>query len=78
MLLMSETEIFSPKPANFFVTAKEKPGFNLRGMEDIAECEDTAAIIAANALRTYENIFVGGKTNIANGFIMNGVEVGDE
>lgn len=30
--------------------------------------------IAANTLRTHDNIFISGKANVANGFIVNGVE----
>ena len=78
MLFMSEAESFSPKPANFFVTGEEKPRFNLRGMEDVTESENATAIIAANALRTHENIFIGGKANVANGFVVNSVQMSDE
>lgn len=77
-MFMSETEFFRAKSANFFVTSEEKPRFNLRGMEDVAESENATTIIAANALRTHENIFIGGKANVANGFIMNGIEMSNK
>ena len=73
MLLMSKAEIFSPKSANFFVTAKEKPRFNLRGMEDVAKSENATAIIAANTLRRHKDISVSRNANIANRLFMNGV-----
>ena len=78
MLLVSKAESFSTDTANFFVTCKEQPRFDLRGTEDIAESENAAPIVAANALRAHQNISVSACTNVANWPFVNGVEMSDE
>ena len=75
MLLMSEGEFISPKPANFLVTAEEKPRFNLRGQEDMDESKATATIVAANALRAHDDIFVSGNADVFDGLFVNGVQM---
>ena len=78
MLLMSEGEFISPKPANFLVTAEEKPRFNLRGQEDMDESKATATIVAANALRTHDDIFVSGNADVFDGMFVNGVQMSNK
>ena len=78
LLLMSEAESFSPDAADFLVASEEQPRFNLRGLENFAESENAATIVAANALRAHQNIFVSRKADIANGLFVNGVQVSDE
>ena len=78
LLPMSATEIFSTKSADFFVAGEEQPRFNLRGLEDFDESKYAATIIAANTLRTHQDISVSRNANIANGFIMNRVQMSDE
>lgn len=70
--------MFGTKPADFLITGEEKPRFNLRGMEDVTKSENATAIIAANTLGTHENIFIRGKANVADWFIMNGVQMCDQ
>lgn len=77
-MFMSEAKRIRAKPANFFVAGEKKPRFNLSGVEDVTKSENATTIIAANALRTHENIFIGGKANVANGFIMNGIEMSNK
>jgi len=78
MLLVSETESFSTDAANLFVACEQEPRFNLRGTEDIAESENAATIVAANALRTHQNIAVSRNANVANGLFVNRVHVCDQ
>ena len=75
LLLMSKAEFFGTKSADFFVTRKEEPRFNLRGLKDFAQSKNTATIIAANALWTHKDISVRGEANVVNGLFMNGVQM---
>ena len=47
-----------------------------RGLKNFDDSKDTAPVIAANG--THENIFIRGKTDVVNGFIMNGVQMSNE
>ena len=53
VMFMSAAESLRAKSADFFVTGKEEPRFNLRGLKDFDESKDPAAIIATNSLRTH-------------------------
>ena len=72
---MSEAEFFCPKSADFLIATEQEPRFNLRGLKDFAEGKDAAAIIAANALRTHQNISVIGFANVFDGLFMNCVKM---
>ena len=77
-MLMSEAKVFSPKSADFLVTRKKEPRLNLRSMVNLEKSENATAIIAANALRTHQNISVSGEANIANGLFVNGIDMSYE
>ena len=78
LLLMSKAELFSPKSADFFVTAEQEPRFDFGKAIDFDEGKDAAPVIAANALRAHDDVAVSRNANVANGFFMNGVEMSDE
>lgn len=78
MLLVSEAEFFSPKPADFLVAKEKKPGFDFGETVNFAKSKVTAPVIATNALREHKDISVIRKANIANGLFMNCVHVGDQ
>ena len=75
---MSEAKFFSPKPADFLVTAEQEPRLDFCELVNFDESENATAIIAANALRGHEDISVSGEANIANRLFMNGIKVCDE
>ena len=75
LLLVSETEILSTYAADFFITSKEEPRLNLRGLKDFYESKTTASVITANALRGHKDIFISRNTYIANGFFVNRIKV---
>ena len=77
MLLMSAAKFFGTEPADFLVAAEQKPRLYFGTAVDFDESKDTATIVAANALRTHQNIFVSGKANVLDGFFVNGVEMSD-
>lgn len=78
VLFVGATESFSPDTADFLVTRKEKPRFNLCRRVDFDESKNAAAIVAANTLRAHEDITVSRFADVANGFFMNGIEMGDQ
>ena len=78
MLLMSKTKFFSTKSANSFVTAEQEPRFDFGKAVDFYEGEYTATIVAANALRTHDDVAVSGSADVANRLFVNGVEMCDE
>ena len=78
LLLVSEAESFCPDSANFLISGKQEPWFNLRGLEDFDKSENAATVVAANALRTHEDIAVSGNANVVNGFFVHRVEMCDE
>ena len=77
-LLMSETEFFCAKPANFFIATEQEPRLDFGKLVNFYESENATAIIAANALRGHKDISVSGEANIANGLFMDGIEMSDE
>lgn len=77
-LTVSEAKFFSSKPADFLVTRKQGPRLDFGKTVDFDESENAATIVAANALRAHEDVFVRGKADVANGFFVNGIEMCDE
>ena len=78
LLLVSKAESLGTKSTYFLVARKEQPRLNLRGMEDVTKSENATSIVAANALRTYQNVVVSGNANVVDRFFMNGVQMSDE
>ena len=52
-MLVSETEILGTYAADFFLTSKEEPRLNLRGLVNFDESENAAPVIAAYSLRRH-------------------------
>ena len=75
---MKLTEILCAQPANFFVASEEQPRLDLRGQVDFDESENTATIVAANALRRHEDISVFRRADLFGGLGVNSVEVSDQ
>ena len=78
VLSVSKAELFSPKPADFLVTAEQKPWLDFGTAVDFDESKDAATIVAANALRAHDDVAVRGKAKVANGFFVNGIQMRDK
>ena len=78
ILLMREAELFSTEPADFLVATEQKPRLDFGKAVDFDECKDAATIVAANALRTHQNISVSRDADVFDVLFVNGVEVCDE
>ena len=71
MLLMSEAEFFSPKPADFLVATEQEPRLDFGKAVDFDDSKTTASVIATNSLRRHKNIFISRKADVANGLFVN-------
>ena len=78
VLLMSKAELFSPKPAYFLVTTEQEPRLDFGKAINFDESKDAATVVAANALRTHQNISVSRDADVLDGLFVNGVEMSDE
>ena len=78
VLLMSKAKFFSTKSTNFLVATEQEPRFDFGNPIDFDESKDAATIVAANALRAHDDIFVSRDADVLDGLFVNGVEMSDE
>lgn len=77
-LTVSEAKFFSSKPADFLVTRKQGPRLDFGKTVDFYESENATTIVAANALRTHDDVSVSRNADVLDGLFVNGIQMRDK